>query len=207
MQISPISDIVLAISRGEFVIMVDRHDRENEGDLILAAEYTTGPLINFLLKEARGLICLALTTQQVNRLELPLMQPVPDLQGHQAAFTVSIDARENITTGVSARERALTILKAIKPETRPQDLQIPGHIFPIVARDGGVLVREGHTEAAVDLAQLAGLIPAAITCEILDEDGESARAEFLSAFARKHQIKIGRIDDLITFRKQQAGHS
>lgn len=205
MKFSSISEILSDIQKGQFVIMVDHQDRENEGDLILAAEFTTPDKINFLMKEARGLMCLAITEQHVAQLKLPLMQlKTSKNTAHQARFTYSIDALKNVTTGVSARERSETILTAIRPDTTIDDLVCPGHVFPIVARDGGVLEREGHTEAAVDLARMAGLNPAAVTCEILDEKGESANGETLRAFAQKYGLKVGRIEDLIMHRRQES---
>lgn len=202
MNISPISEILSDIKIGRMVIMLDHIDRENEGDLILAAEFANSQNINFFLQQARGLMYLALTETQAQQLKLPFMKwPDKPLLSQQAQFTFSVDAKVDVTTGVSARERAQTIQVVIHESTSANDLNCPGHVFPIVARAGGVLSRPGHTEAAVDLARLGGLNASAVGCEILDNDGESANTKYLYEFAEKFDIKIGRIEDLINYRK------
>ncbi len=200
-MVSKIEEVMEDFKAGKMVILVDDEDRENEGDLCIAAEKVTPEAINFMAKYGRGLICLALTEEQVEKLHLPMM--VSDAENktpHGTAFTVSIDARHGITTGISAQDRAKTILTAIADDVRPDDLVRPGHVFPLKARRGGVLVRAGHTEASVDLARLAGLKPAAVICEIMNEDGTMARMPDLERFARRHGIKIATIADLIKYR-------
>ncbi|HEX16343.1 MAG TPA: bifunctional 3,4-dihydroxy-2-butanone-4-phosphate synthase/GTP cyclohydrolase II [Deltaproteobacteria bacterium] len=200
-MVSKIEEVIEDFKAGKMVILVDDEDRENEGDLCIAAEKVTPEAINFMAKYGRGLICLALTEEQVEKLHLPMM--VSDAENktpHGTAFTVSIDARHGITTGISAQDRAKTILTAIADDVRPDDLVRPGHVFPLKARRGGVLVRAGHTEASVDLARLAGLKPAAVICEIMNEDGTMARMPDLERFARRHGIKIATIADLIKYR-------
>lgn len=190
------------ISLGRMVILVDDEDRENEGDLVMAAEKVSAEAINFMAAEARGLICLSLTPQQVDRLQLPPM--VPELfnrSPHRTAFTVSIEAATGVSTGISAADRARTIRVAADPSSSPADISMPGHIFPIRARPGGVLERPGHTEGSVDLVRMAGLSPAAVICEVMNSDGTMARLDDLSVFAQKHQLKIGSIADLIVFRR------
>jgi 3,4-dihydroxy 2-butanone 4-phosphate synthase/GTP cyclohydrolase II len=182
-------------------ILVDDEDRENEGDLIIPAQFATPQALAFMMRHARGLICLALTGEQVERLRLPMMA-VTNQQRHQTAFTVSIDAREGITTGVSARDRAHTIAAAINPASAPERLVTPGHVFPLAARPGGTLVRAGHTEAAVDIARMAGLLPAGVICEIMNDDGSMARLPDLVAFAQRHALKLGTIADLISHRRR-----
>lgn len=197
--ISPTAELIAEARAGRMFILVDDEDRENEGDLIIPAQFATPDKLAFMMREARGLICLAMTRAQVDRLELPMMA-VANQQRHQTAFTVSVDAREGTTTGISARDRAHTIAAAINPETKPADLVTPGHVFPLVARDGGTLIRAGHTEAAVDLARLAGLLPAGVICEIMNPDGSMARLPDLVAFAQLHGLKLGTIADLIAYR-------
>jgi 3,4-dihydroxy 2-butanone 4-phosphate synthase/GTP cyclohydrolase II len=196
-----VPEIIADIKRGKMVILIDDEDRENEGDLIIAADYITPQLVNFMVAEARGLVCLALTAPQIKKLGIPLM--VQDETNHspnKTAFTVSIEAAHGVTTGISAADRALTIKVASNPNATSGDVIVPGHIFPIRAQDGGVLKRAGHTEASVDLARLAGLNPAAVICEIMNPDGTMARLPQLKEFARKHDLKIGTIESLIQYR-------
>jgi 3,4-dihydroxy 2-butanone 4-phosphate synthase/GTP cyclohydrolase II len=181
-------------------ILVDDENREDEGDLVIPAQMATPEAINFMARFGRGLICLALTRQRVEALRLPLMSRHNESRLH-TAFTVSIEARDGITTGISAPDRARTIAVAIDPTKGPNDIVTPGHVFPLVARDGGVLVRTGHTEAAVDLARLAGLNPAGVICEIMNDDGTMARRADLIAFAQRHGLKVGTIADLIAYRR------
>lgn len=194
-----VEEALEAIRAGRLIIIVDDEDRENEGDLMVAAEKVTPEIINFMTKYGRGLICLSLTSQRVEELRLPPMVR-ENTARFGTAFTVSIDAREGITTGISAYDRARTILTAIHPATRPEDLARPGHIFPLEAREGGVLARAGQTEASVDLARLAGLYPAGVICEIMKEDGSMARMPDLEKFSREHGIPILTIADLISYR-------
>ncbi len=194
-------DIIEEARRGRMFILVDDEDRENEGDLVIPAQWATPEAINFMAKHARGLICLALTRERVEQLGLPLMAQNNGAR-HQTAFTVSIEAREGVTTGISAADRARTVAVAIDPSCGPQDLVTPGHVFPLVARDGGVLERTGHTESAVDLARLAGLTPAGVICEIMNDDGTMARRNDLITFAQRHGLKIGTIADLIAYRRR-----
>lgn len=191
------------VRAGKMVILVDDEDRENEGDLCLAADNITPEAINFMAMHGRGLICLTLTEAQVERLELPMMQ-LPDRQGPTlgTAFTVSIEAREGVTTGISASDRAHTIRVAINPNAKPEDLVVPGHVHPLRARRGGVLVRAGQTEGSVDLARLAGLNQAGVICEIMNEDGTMARLSDLQQFAARHGLRILTIADLIRYRLQ-----
>jgi 3,4-dihydroxy 2-butanone 4-phosphate synthase/GTP cyclohydrolase II len=201
MSISPISDIVTEMRAGRMVILVDEEDRENEGDLVLAAEHVTPEAINFMAKWGRGLICLTLTEDRCRQLELPLM--VRDNKTpHGTAFTVSIEAAEGVTTGISAHDRSRTVQAAVAKNARPADIVQPGHIFPLMAQNGGVLVRAGHTEAGCDLAQMAGLLPASVICEILKDDGTMARLPDLMEFAAQHSLKIGTIRDLIQYRSE-----
>jgi 3,4-dihydroxy 2-butanone 4-phosphate synthase / GTP cyclohydrolase II len=199
--ISPTKDIIEDIRQGRMVILVDEEDRENEGDLVLAAQFTTPEHINFMAKYGRGLICLTLTEDRCHQLALP-----PMVQKNGAplgtAFTVSIEAAEGVTTGISAADRARTVQAAVARNASPADIVSPGHIFPLTAENGGVLVRAGHTEAGCDLAALAGLEPAGVICEILKDDGSMARLPDLIEFAREHQLKIGTIADLIHYRSQ-----
>ena len=201
MSLSPIPDIIAELKAGHMVVIVDDEDRENEGDLVMAAEFVTPEAINFLAKHGRGLICLTLTESRCRQLNLPLM--VRDNRAPLGtAFTMSIEAASGVTTGISAHDRARTIQVAVAPDARPDDLVQPGHVFPLMAQTGGVLVRAGHTEAGCDLASLGGLQPAAVICEILKDDGSMARLPDLVAFAHEHGLKIGSIADLIHFRSR-----
>ncbi|MBL8702495.1 MAG: 3,4-dihydroxy-2-butanone-4-phosphate synthase [Alphaproteobacteria bacterium] len=199
--LSAIEDVIADARNGKMVILVDDEDRENEGDLYIPAQMATPEAINFMAKYGRGLICLSLTRQRCDALGLELMSRENGTR-HQTAFTVSIEAREGVTTGISAADRARTIQVAIDPTKGRADLVTPGHVFPLVARDGGVLERTGHTEAAVDIARLAGLIPAGVICEIMNDDGTMARLPDLVAFAQFHGLKIGAIADLIAHRRR-----
>ncbi|TAJ22803.1 MAG: bifunctional 3,4-dihydroxy-2-butanone-4-phosphate synthase/GTP cyclohydrolase II [Nitrospirae bacterium] len=194
-----IDQAIKDIKKGRFVILVDDEDRENEGDLVMAAEKVTPQAINFMAKHARGLICLALTPERVEELQLPPQAP-ENTATFGTAFTVSIDARRGITTGISAADRATTIHTAIDPKSKPADLARPGHIFPLKAQKGGVLKRAGQTEGSVDLAKLAGLDPAGVICEIMNEDGTMARVPELTEFAKKHRLKLVTIKALIQYR-------
>lgn len=201
MSLSPIEDIIADLRAGRMVILVDEEDRENEGDLVMAAEFATPEAINFMAKYGRGLICLTLTDERCR--QLGLRQMVADNQTpYSTAFTVSIEAAEGVTTGISAADRARTIQAAVAKHAKPGDIIQPGHIFPLRAQPGGVLVRAGHTEAGCDLAGIAGLEPAAVICEILKDDGSMARLPDLVEFARQHGLKIGAIVDLIHYRSQ-----
>ncbi|HMN69399.1 MAG TPA: 3,4-dihydroxy-2-butanone-4-phosphate synthase [Bdellovibrionales bacterium] len=203
MSLDSISDIIADIKAGKPVILVDDEDRENEGDLIVAADYITPQLVNFMAVEARGLICLSMTSEQIQRLDLPLMTKEERNRAPlRTAFTVSIEAAKGVSTGISAADRALTIKVAANPMAKPDDVIVPGHVFPIRAQDGGVLKRAGHTEASVDLARLAGLNPAAVICEIMNPDGTMARMGQLVEFAKKHGVRIGTIESLIRYRIQ-----
>jgi len=182
-------------------ILVDDENRENEGDLIIPAQFATPDAVNFMARHARGLICLALTRSRVEALGLPLMAAANGTR-HQTAFTVSVEAREGVTTGISAHDRAHTIAVAINPECGRDQIVTPGHVFPLMARDGGTLVRAGHTEASVDIARKAGLYPAAVICEIMNDDGTMARLPELVAFAQHHNLKLGSIADLIAYRRR-----
>ena len=197
-----IEDAIRDIKKGRFIILVDDEDRENEGDLVIAAEHVTPHAINFMARHARGLICLALTPQRVEELQLP-QQAAENTATFGTAFTVSIDARKDITTGISAADRATTIHVAIDPKSKPGDLARPGHIFPLKAQQGGVLKRAGQTEGSVDLARLAGLTPAGVICEIMNEDGTMARVPELTKFAKTHKLKIVTIKALIEYRMQR----
>ena len=200
-RLQHVAAAVDAIAAGKMVILVDDEDRENEGDLVLAADKTTPEAINFMALHARGLICLALDEQIVDRLELPMMVE-KNTASLGTAFTVSIEARTGVTTGISAADRAHTVKVAIDPATRPSDLVMPGHVFPLKARNGGVLVRAGQTEGSVDLARLAGLTPAGVICEIMNDDGTMARMPDLEKFAAKHGLLVVTIADLIQYRLQ-----
>ena len=199
--VSPPADLIEEARNGRMFVLVDDEDRENEGDLVIPAQMATPEAINFMAKHGRGLICLALTGDRVQELGLPLMSSNNESR-LRTAFTVSIEAREGITTGISASDRARTIAVAIDPSKGRGDIVSPGHVFPLVARSGGVLVRTGHTEAAVDLARLAGLNPAGVICEIMNDDGSMARRDDLIAFAQRHGLKIGTIADLIAYRRR-----
>ena len=199
MKISPIQDIIADIKSGRMVVLVDEEDRENEGDLVMGAEFVTPDAVNFMARYGRGLVCLTLTEQRCRQLNLPLMVSA-NRSPLGTNFTVSIEAAEGVSTGISAADRARTVQAAIRADSSPQDIVQPGHIFPLMAHEGGVLVRAGHTEAGCDLARLAGLTPAAVICEILKDDGEMARLPDLEIFAEQHGLKIGTIADLIHHR-------
>jgi 3,4-dihydroxy 2-butanone 4-phosphate synthase / GTP cyclohydrolase II len=199
--ISPIEDIIEDARNGRPYILVDAEDRENEGDVIIPAQFATPDQINFMAKHARGLICLSITPERARQLRLPPMA-AENASGHGTAFTVSIEAREGVTTGISAHDRAHTIAVAVDPTKGVDDVVSPGHVFPLVAKDGGVLVRAGHTEAAVDISRMAGLNPAGVICEIMKDDGSMARLPDLVAFAQLHGLKIGTIADLIAYRRR-----
>ncbi len=197
--IAPTEAIIEAAKAGKMFILVDDEQRENEGDLVIPAEMADAAAVNFMAKYGRGLICLSMTRERVEHLGLPFMARSNGTR-HQTAFTVSIEAREGVTTGISAADRARTIEVAINPAMNAADIVSPGHVFPLMARDGGVLVRAGHTEAAVDVARLAGLNPAGVICEIMNDDGTMARMPELIAFAARHDLLIGTIADLIAYR-------
>ena len=199
--ISPVEDIVADMRAGRMVVLIDEEDRENEGDLVLAAEHVTPEAINFMARFARGLICLTLTRERCEYLRLPPMASRNGAQ-HGTAFTVSIEAATGVTTGISAADRSRTIQVAVARDTTPADLVQPGHIFPLQAQDGGVLMRAGHTEAGCDLAGMAGLTPASVICEIMKDDGTMARLPDLEIFAQQHGLKIGTIADLIGYRSR-----
>jgi len=194
-------DIVEDARNGRMFILVDDENRENEGDLVIPAQMATPDAINFMAKYGRGLICLALTGERCRELALPLM-PKQNNSRHGTAFTYSIEAKEGVTTGISASDRAHTVAVAIDPSKTKDDIATPGHVFPLIARDGGVLVRAGHTEAAVDVARLAGLQPAGVICEIMNDDGTMARMPDLVQFAQFHNLKVGTIADLIAYRRR-----
>ncbi len=200
-KISPVEDIIADMAAGKIVILVDEEDRENEGDLVLASDFVTADAINFMARFGRGLICLTLTKEHCERLQLP---PMATRNGgkYSTAFTVSIEAAEGVTTGISAADRAITVQAAVAKNATAQDLVQPGHIFPLQAVDGGVLMRAGHTEAGCDLAQLAGCSPSAVICEIMKDDGNMARLPDLQLFAAEHGLKIGTIADLIEHRSR-----
>ena len=201
MNFSTIEEALLDIQDGKKVIIVDDEDRENEGDLMVAAEKITPEVVNFMATHGRGLICLAMTGQRLDDLNIPLMvSDTANTSPHGTAFCVSIEARRGVSTGISVYDRAQTILTAIDAKTKPSDLSRPGHIFPLRARDGGVLVRAGQTEASVDLARIAGLFPAGVICEIMKEDGTMARVPDLVEFAERHDVKIITVADLIRYR-------
>ncbi|QYK43172.1 MAG: 3,4-dihydroxy-2-butanone-4-phosphate synthase [Paracoccaceae bacterium] len=199
--ISSVEEIIDDARNGRMFILVDHEDRENEGDLVIPAQMCTPAVINFMATHGRGLICLALPSARIEALGLTLMSP-KNSSRHETAFTVSIEAREGVTTGISAADRARTVSVAIDPTRGAADIATPGHVFPLRARDGGVLVRAGHTEAAVDVARLAGLNPSGVICEIMNEDGTMARLPDLIAFAQRHGLKIGTISDLIAYRRR-----
>jgi 3,4-dihydroxy 2-butanone 4-phosphate synthase/GTP cyclohydrolase II len=200
--VSPPDDIIEDARNGRMFVLVDDESREDEGDLVIPAQMATPDAINFMAKHGRGLICLALTRERVDRLGLPLMSRRNETR-HETAFTVSIEAREGVTTGISAPDRARTIAVAIDPNSTERDIVTPGHVFPLVAREGGVLVRAGHTEAAVDIARMAGLNPSGVICEIMNDDGTMARRDDLIAFAQRHGLKIATIADLIEHRRRK----
>ena len=199
--ISSIEEILEEARNGHMFILVDHEDRENEGDLVIPAQWATPDVINFMATHGRGLICLSMTSARMDGLGLPLMS-TNNSSRHETAFTLSIEAREGVTTGISAADRARTVQVAIDASKGAADIATPGHVFPLRARDGGVLVRAGHTEAAVDISRLAGLNPSGVICEIMNEDGTMARLPDLVAFAQRHNLKIGTISDLISYRRR-----
>jgi len=199
--ISTVEEIIEDARNGRMFILVDHEDRENEGDLVIPAQMATPEAINFMATHGRGLICLSLPGARIDALGLPLMSP-KNSSRHETAFTMSIEAREGVTTGISAHDRARTVAVAIDPTRGAADIASPGHVFPLRARDGGVLVRAGHTEAAVDVSRLAGLNPSGVICEIMNDDGTMARLPDLVAFAQRHNLKIGTISDLIAYRRR-----
>jgi 3,4-dihydroxy 2-butanone 4-phosphate synthase/GTP cyclohydrolase II len=199
--LSSVEEIIEEARNGRMFILVDDEDRENEGDLVIPAQMATPNVINFMAKHGRGLICLTMTPQRIEELGLPMMAGRNQTR-HSTAFTVSIEAREGVTTGISAADRARTIAVAIDPTKGRSDIVIPGHVFPLMAREGGVLVRAGHTEAAVDVARLAGLHSSGVICEIMNDDGTMARMPDLVAFAQRHNLKIATIADLIAYRRR-----
>lgn len=198
--ITPTVELIAAVKAGEMFLLVDAEDRENEGDLVIAAEFADAAAVNFMARHGRGLVCLALDQAKAGALNLA---PLPSTAGsrYETAFTHSIEAREGVSTGISAQDRATTIAVAIRESSRPQDIVSPGHMFPLVARDGGVLVRAGHTEASVDLARIAGCRPAAVICEVMNDDGSMARLPELLGMADRFGLKIGTIADLIEYRR------
>ncbi len=200
--LNSIEEILADIAAGRMVVIMDDEDRENEGDLVMAAQNVRAEDVNFMARFGRGLICLTLTADRCRQLRLPLMVSETHRE-HRTNFTLSIEAAEGVTTGISAHDRAHTIITAVKPDAKPEDLRQPGHIFPVMAQPGGVLTRAGHTEAGCDLARLAGLDPSAMIVEIMNDDGTMARRPDLEAFADKHQLKIGTIADLIRYRLRQ----
>lgn len=195
-----IEEAIEDIKNGKIVILVDDEDRENEGDFVVAAEYATPEAINFMATHGRGLICLAFTKEYADRLALQPMKPENNNVSQHTAFTIPIDAVKDVTTGISAYDRSRTIYQAISDESKPEDFIKPGHVFPLIARKGGVLVRAGHTEGSVDIARIAGLKPASVICEIMKDDGDMARLEDLKSIAKKHNMKIATIADLISYR-------
>ena len=199
--ISSVEEIIDDARNGRMFVLIDHEDRENEGDLVIPAQMATPDAINFMATHGRGLICLALTSERVDQLGLELMS-TNNSSRHETAFTISIEAREGVTTGISAHDRARTVAVAIDASKGPSDLATPGHVFPLRARSGGVLVRAGHTEAAVDIARLAGLNSSGVICEIMNEDGTMARLPELISFAQRHGLKIGTISDLIAYRRR-----
>ena len=199
--ISSVEEIIEDARRGRMFILVDHEDRENEGDLVIPAQMCDAAAINFMATHGRGLICLTLTGERIDQLGLPLMAS-KNSSRHETAFTVSIEAKDGVDTGISAKDRALTVAVAIDPAKGRADLATPGHVFPLRARDGGVLVRAGHTEAAVDVSRLAGLDPSGVICEVMNDDGTMARLPDLIAFGQKHGLKIGTISDLIAYRRR-----
>jgi 3,4-dihydroxy 2-butanone 4-phosphate synthase / GTP cyclohydrolase II len=201
-QLDSVEALLAELSAGRMVVLMDDEDRENEGDLVMAAEHVTPEAINFMARHARGLICLTLTRERCQQMRLPLMVHETD-GAYRTNFTLSIEAAEGVTTGISAHDRARTVQAAVAPDAQPEDLRQPGHVFPLMAQPGGVLSRAGHTEAGCDLMRIAGLEPAAVIVEVLDEDGTMARRPQLMSFARQHDLKIGTIADLIRFRLQR----
>ena len=199
MSLATVEEAISEIKKGNFLIIVDDESRENEGDLYIPAEKVTPEAINFMAKYGRGLICLAITGERLDELNLPMMVQ-ENTSLHGTAFTVSVDAKHNVTTGISAHDRAVTIKTILDPRTKPEDLARPGHVFPLRARDGGVLVRAGHTEAAVDLSRLAGFYPAGVICEIMNDDGTMARMPELEQIVTKFNLKIVTVADIIAYR-------
>jgi len=199
MSLATSEELIEELRAGRMIILADDEDRENEGDLIMAAEWVTPEAINFMATHGRGLICLAMTQEQTDQLELPLMVANTNSK-FKTNFTISIEAAEGVTTGISAYDRAHTVRTAIQADVKPSDIHSPGHVFPLAGREGGLLVRAGHTEASIDLARLAGLKPAGVICEIMNEDGTMARMPELKTFAKKHQLKVGTIADVIRHR-------
>ncbi|WP_306115667.1 MULTISPECIES: 3,4-dihydroxy-2-butanone-4-phosphate synthase [unclassified Roseovarius] len=197
--IAPIEEIIAEARAGRMYILVDHEDRENEGDFVIPAEFADAAAINFMATHGRGLICLPMSADRIEALQLPMMA-VNNSSRHETAFTVSIEAREGVSTGISAADRALTVATAINDQNGPATIATPGHVFPLRARNGGVLIRAGHTEAAVDISRLAGLHPSGVICEIMNEDGTMARLPQLIDIAKQHGIKIGTISDLIAYR-------
>src|ERR671938_308718 len=198
---SPIEEALEDLRAGKLVVVCDAEDRENEGDLTIAAQFVTPEAINFMAKEGRGLICLALTPERCDELGLELMAAKNE-SPFETAFTVSVEAREGVTTGISAHDRARTVQVAIDPRSGPHDLVQPGHVFPLKAKEGGVLERTGQTEAGVDLARLAGLIPAAVICEVMNDDGTMARVKDLIPYCERHDLKMITVGDLIRYRRR-----
>tara|TARA_E500000178_G_scaffold64066_1_gene61106 strand:+ start:1428 stop:2483 length:1056 start_codon:yes stop_codon:yes gene_type:complete len=198
-KLSKISSIIQDAKKGKMFILVDDKNRENEGDLIIPGSKCNSKNINFMAKHGRGLICLALTKKQIDNLKLPLMSP-NNKSRMQTAFTISIEAKKGITTGISAQDRAKTIKTAINPKVRKSDIVSPGHVFPLMAKNGGVLERAGHTEASVDISKLSNLNPSSVICEVMNEDGRMARLKDLYKFSKKHKIKVASIEDLISYR-------
>lgn len=201
MELTTIPEAIEDIKAGGFIIIVDDADRENEGDLAMAAEMVSSQAINFMAKHARGLICLPILAERLEELKIPIMVQ-DNTSKHTTAFTVSVEAKHRVSTGISAHDRAETVRAIIDPATRPEDIARPGHMFPLKAREGGVLVRAGHTEAIVDLARLAGLYPAGVICEVMNDDGTMARLPQLMAMAEKYQIKVVTVADLIAYRRR-----
>ncbi len=199
-MINSIDEIISSIRKGEMVIIMDDENRENEGDLVMASQFIKASDINFMASKGRGLICLTLTESKCKDLDLPLLKQSGSESSKETNFTVSIDAIKGVTTGISASDRARTIRAAVKKSAKSKDFAQPGHIFPIMAKNGGVLTRAGHTEAGCDLAKLAGLEPSSVIVEILNEDGSMARKKDLIAFSKKHNLKIGTIEELIKYR-------
>jgi len=198
-KFSKISQIINDAKKGKMFVLVDDESRENEGDLIIPATKVSAKSINFMARYGRGLICLSLCQSQVNKLNLPLMSSSNNSRT-QTAFTVSVEAKKGVTTGISAHDRAHTIKTAIKKNAKPSDIVSPGHVFPLVSKNGGVLVRAGHTEASVDISKLSKCGTAAVICEIMNDDGTMAKGKQLISFAKKHKLKLGKIDDLIAYR-------
>ena len=200
-EISSTQSIIDDARNGKMFILVDHEERENEGDLVIPGQMATPNAVNFMATYGRGLICLALPSEQIDKLKLPLMAATNSSR-HETAFTVSIEAREGVTTGISAHDRSKTISVAINPQVRTEEIATPGHVFPLRAKNGGVLIRAGHTEAAVDISRLAGLNPSGVICEIMNDDGSMARLKDLKKFAYIHNLKIGTISDLIAYRRK-----